>query len=409
MSRAGSVRLTLDEGQWDEVFGREEKLDPGALIKPDLGKLDLSVTSFVALSELRATDSGRIVGPKAAKLGELHHHYPEAVAEGLTIPFGVFRNLLDQPHEGSGQSIYEWMVESYRRLEQLAPESNERKEQTEQFRETLYQIILHLDPGETFRTRLREAMQVAFGEDGSYGVFVRSDTNVEDLPGFTGAGLNLTVVNEVGVDNIIAAIPRVWASPFTARAFAWRQSHMDQPEHVYPAVLLMRSVPAEKSGVLVTQDIETGALNGLSVAVNEGVGGAVDGQAAESLRINTDTGEVKLLAQATTPIRRRINPQGGVDKVPVSGSDSVLLTSEIADLIELSRELPTRFPSIVDAAGNPAPADIEFGFLAGELKLFQIRPFLESAQARSSEYLKTLDRGLADSSTLKVDLSAIPE
>ena len=314
MSRAGSVRLTLDEGQWDEVFGREEKLDPGALIKPDLGKLDLSVTSFVALSELRATDSGRIVGPKAAKLGELHHHYPEAVAEGLTIPFGVFRNLLDQPHEGSGQSIYEWMVESYRRLEQLAPESNERKEQTEQFRETLYQIILHLDPGETFRTRLREAMQVAFGEDGSYGVFVRSDTNVEDLPGFTGAGLNLTVVNEVGVDNIIAAIPRVWASPFTARAFAWRQSHMDQPEHVYPAVLLMRSVPAEKSGVLVTQDIETGALNGLSVAVNEGVGGAVDGQAAESLRINTDTGEVKLLAQATTPIRRRINPQGGWTK-----------------------------------------------------------------------------------------------
>ena len=95
--------------------------------------------------------------------------------------------------------------------------------------------------------------------------------------------------------------------------------------------------------------------------------------------------------------------------MPVSGSDSVLLTSEIADLIELSRELPTRFPSIVDAAGNPAPADIEFGFLAGELKLFQIRPFLESAQARSSEYLKTLDRGLADSSTLKVDLSAIPE
>ena len=409
VSRAGSVRLTLDEGQWDDVFGQEEKLDRGALIKPDLAKLDLSVTSFVTLSELRATDSGRIVGPKAAKLGELHHHYPEAVAEGLTIPFGVFRNLLDQPHEGSGQSIYAWMVENYRRLEQLAPKSDERKEQTEQFREKLYQIILHLDPGDTFRARLREAMQVAFGEDGSYGVFVRSDTNVEDLPGFTGAGLNLTVVNEVGVDNIIAAIPRVWASPFTARAFAWRQSHMDQPEHVYPAVLLMRSVPAEKSGVLVTRDIDSGAVNGLSVAVNEGVGGAVDGQAAESLRINTDTGEVKLLAQATTPVRRRINPLGGVDKVPVSGSDSVLLAGEIADLIELSRELPARFPSIVDAAGNPAPADIEFGFLAGELKLFQIRPFLESAQARSSEYLKTLDSGLVDLSALKVDLSAIPE
>ena len=300
------------------------------------------------------------------------------------------------------------MVESYRRLGQIPPESNQRKEQTEQFRETLYQKILTLDPGDEFRTRLRAALRTAFGEDGSYGVFVRSDTNVEDLPGFTGAGLNLTVVNQVGVDNIIAAIPRVWASPFTARAFAWRQSHMDQPEHVYPAVLLMRSVPAEKSGVLVTQDIDTGAQNGLSVAVNEGVGGAVDGQAAESLRINMDSGDVKLLAQATTPVRRRINPLGGVDKIPVSGSDWVLLESDVAALIELARELPNRFPSIVDADGNPAPADIEFGFLDGKLKLFQIRPFLESAAARSSDYLKTLDSGLEDLTSISVDLTAIP-
>ena len=320
VSPAGSVRLTLDDGQWEAVFGQHEQLDTSALINPDLDKLDLTRTDFITLSALRATDSGRIVGPKAAKLGELRHHYPEAVAEGLTIPFGVFRKLLDQPNDASGQTIFEWMVESYRRLEQLPGGSNERNEQTEQFRAALYQKILTLEPGNAFRTRLRDALQTAFGEDGTYGVFVRSDTNVEDLPGFTGAGLNLTVVNQVGVDNIIAAIPRVWASPFTARAFAWRQSHMELPEHVYPAVLLMRSVPAEKSGVLVTQDIDSGAANGLSVAVNEGVGGAVDGQAAESLRINMDSGEVKLLAQATTPIRRRINPLGGVDKVAVSGS-----------------------------------------------------------------------------------------
>ena len=51
---------------------------------------------------------------------------------------------------------------------------------------------------------------------------------------------------------------------------------MDKPEHVYPAVLLMLSVDADKSGVLVTQDIDTGSPQWLSVAVNEGVGGAVD-------------------------------------------------------------------------------------------------------------------------------------
>ncbi|MCG8357601.1 MAG: hypothetical protein MI920_18715, partial [Kiloniellales bacterium] len=265
------------------------------------------------------------------------------------------------------------------------------------------------DAGAAFRQQLSAAMAKVFGPDGSYGVFVRSDTNVEDLPGFTGAGLNLTVPNVVGVANILAAIPRVWASPFTARAFAWRQSHMDQPEHVYPAVLLLRSVNADKSGVLVTQDIDSGAKGWLSVAINEGVGGAVDGQAAESLRIDTASGVVRLLAQATAPLRRQVDPAGGVAKLPVSATDAVLQPPEVERLIALSRELPQRFPAIVDAQGQPAPADIEFGFQDGELRLFQIRPFLESAKARSSDYLKSLDAGMKDLASVAVDLNEIPK
>ena len=154
-------------------------------------------------------------------------------------------------------------------------------ERTEIFRAELEAAIASAAPQSEFVANLKRKLKGVFGEDGSYGVFVRSDTNVEDLPGFTGAGLNLTVANVVGADNILKAISRVWASPFTARSFAWRQSLMDKPEHVYPAVLLMLSVDADKSGVLVTQDIDTGSRDWLSVAVNEGVGGAVDGQSAE--------------------------------------------------------------------------------------------------------------------------------
>ena len=112
--------------------------------------------------------------------------------------------------------------------------------------------------GPEFRDRLQKALLDAFGPDGSFGVFVRSDTNVEDLPGFTGAGLNLTVPHVVGFENIMAAVKRVWASPFSERAFRWRQAYMKNPEHVYASVLLMKSVAAEKSGVLVTADIESG-------------------------------------------------------------------------------------------------------------------------------------------------------
>lgn len=251
-------------------------------------------------------------------------------------------------------------------------------------------------------------MTRVFGRAGTYGVFVRSDTNVEDLPGFTGAGLNLTVANVVGDEAVLKAISRVWASPFTRRAFAWRQAHMEEPEHVYASILLLQSVPVEKSGVMVTRDIDTGATGWLSVVVNEGVGGGVDGQAAESLRINTTTGEVRRLAQATATWRKVVAPGGGVTRELVAGAPEVLTRNEIGQLIEFAEGLPQRFPTIVDAAGNPAPADIEFGFLKQKLRLFQIRPFLESAQARQNDYLTGLDRDMAEHIDKTVNLDERP-
>ena len=409
VSPAGSVQLSLDDGRLDAVFADEAANDAaGSLIRVDLDKLDLEEQRFLTLSELRATDSGRIVGPKAAKLGELKHHYPEAVAEGLAIPFGVFKRLLDAPMPATGGSVFEWMQSEYDRLAALPADSPRRRSETEAFRARLQETVLRADPGDAFRTRLRAKLIDVFGADGKFGVFVRSDTNVEDLPGFTGAGLNLTVANVVGIENIFAAISRVWASPFSARSFAWRQTLMDKPEHVYPAVLLMRSVDAEKSGVLVTQDIDTGDGNWLSVAVNEGVGGAVDGQSAESLRIDTRTGKVRLMAAATAPFRRQVDLSGGVARLPVSTADRVLRDDEIRQLVKLAHDLPTRFPEVVNAAGKTAPADIEFGFLDGELVLFQIRPFLDSDKALGNTVLRELDAPLAARRERPVSLNDVP-
>ena len=405
-SPAGAVQLMLDSGEFDQIF--EQTAASENLIQPDLQKLNLRQLDIIPLNQLRATDSGRIVGPKAANLGELYHHYPEAVENGLAIPFGIFRSLLDQPAKGGKQTIFEWMEADYARIQAMPAGSAKREKEMESLRKQLEKYILNARPGDDFRQRLYTAMENVFGPDGTYGVFVRSDTNVEDLPGFTGAGLNKTVPNVVGFEKIVSAIAKVWASPFSQRAFAWRQTHMEQPQHVYASVLLMRSVPSEKSGVLVTREIDTGENGWLSVAVNEGVGGAVDGQAAESLRINVKTGEVRMLAQATAPWRRVLKSTGGIDKELVGGTETVLSPDEIKQLINLAHDLPKRYPSIMDAQGDPAPADIEFGFVNGKLNLFQIRPFLESARARSNEYLNELDKDLASQLTEMVKLDEQP-
>jgi hypothetical protein len=144
------------------------------------------------------------------------------------------------------------------------------------------------------------------------------------------------------------------------------------------------------------------------VAVNEGVSGAVDGQSAESLRINMRNGSVRLLARATAVWRDVPSTDGGVDKLPVSGDQSVLKPLEISQLIVLAKELPGRFPPITDAGGNPAPADIEFGFLGGKLQLFQLRPFLESRDNLGGAYLKEMDSTLEDRLDKMVNMEGRP-
>jgi hypothetical protein len=406
VSPRGVVLLDEDSPKWEALF-QEEKDASDLRIRPDLGKLDLSTGRFISLDRLRASDSGRLAGPKAANLGELKHRFPEAVANGLVIPFGVFRALLDTPLEPGGPPVFQWMQSQYGMLRQLK-DPQRRAGAAARFLETLREWIVRADPGPEFRAGLRRAMDRTFGLDGTYGVFVRSDTNVEDLPSFTGAGLNLTVPNVVGFDNILAAVSRVWASPFTKRAYAWRQAYMDQPEHVYASVLLMHSVPVEKSGVMVTTHLESGEQGWLSVAVNEGVGGAVSGQRAEELRVDRQSGSVRLLNQATEPLRRILLPEGGVGRVAASGNDAVLQDEEIRSLMAMAESLPERFPTVYDELGKPIPWDVEFGFTKGRLALFQIRPFLESAQARKSVFLRSLDTGLGGAEKQTVNLDDVP-
>ncbi|MEP1594790.1 MAG: PEP/pyruvate-binding domain-containing protein, partial [Halieaceae bacterium] len=405
VSAGGLVELSADGEQWNKELGQVSMRD-SVRITPDLEKLDLSVKRILNLEELSAVDSGRTVGPKAAKLAELRKHYPEAVSRGLTIPFGLFREIaLGQPH-GSDGTLYDWMRSGYAELDAM-PQGTERAQATEAFRRELYNAVLSTVLPREFVAQLHKQFLAMFGDEDA-GVFVRSDTNVEDLAGFTGAGLNLTLPNVVGLADLVDAIPRVWASPFTRRAFSWRQSHMAAPEHVYTSILLLESVASEKSGVMVTADIDSGARDVISVAVNEGLGGAVDGQAAESLRVNLENGDVRVLATATAPWRRTTNPEGGILKLPASGSDTVLQPAEIRILRQFAADLPERFPPIVDEAGAPAPADVEFGFLHGQLHLFQLRPFLDSKAARTSKYLQDMDSAGVHRQAVSVDMQSRP-
>jgi phosphoenolpyruvate synthase/pyruvate phosphate dikinase len=222
------------------------------------------------------------------------------------------------------------------------------------------------------------------------GVFVRSDTNAEDLPEFTGAGLNLTVPNQVGTQQIIQAIKNVWASPFSERAYDWRSRFLIGSDQVFPSVILMRAVPADRSGVIATVDLETGDPNAITVNVNEGVSAVVDGGVAESLLLGPGS-DVRLLHQARGSYRKQCSLSGGFENLPPRGDDYVLLPDEIAQIRRLVDEVKRKYTPARTAGGEMLPWDIEFGFEKGELRLFQIRPLVRYQQLQTLEALAKIE------------------
>ena len=264
--------------------------------------------------------------------------------------------------------------------------------------EEVREAIIGMDFIPEFERQIRAALRQRFGPDGTYGVFVRSDTNVEDLPNFTGAGLNLTVMNQIGTAEILAAIKRVWASPFAARSYTWRQRLLSTPENVYPSVLLLRSVPVDASGVLATIDLTRGERGYWTVTLAEGVGAVVEGGAAETMLVPLSGDPPMLLSSARAVWQKvlRMAGSGGVEKVPVRGDPVLLTTERLSDLRLVITEILGRFPPVLDEDGNQMPWDIEFGFLGDRAILFQIRPFVDNRQTKMLRGLAAMDSAVLE-------------
>ncbi|MBC7792845.1 MAG: hypothetical protein H7Z43_03985, partial [Clostridia bacterium] len=255
-------------------------------------KLDLKTTKISTLADISENDSGIRVGPKAAELGHLKRLFPTRVSDAAVIPFGAFLRHVDRPGPGGQPSAFARLRYAYAMAQRLPEQDGEffMIQELARFREQ----VLALPFPEGFEADFDAALE-KLGEVGKFGVFVRSDTNVEDLKDFNGAGLNKTVFNRVGRASILTAIREVWASPFADRSYRWRQRLLTNPEFVFPSVVLHKTVPSELSGVLVTTDIETGASDAITVSISEGAAAVVDGGVPETIVVRTN-GETRFIA-----------------------------------------------------------------------------------------------------------------
>ncbi|REN15165.1 pyruvate, phosphate dikinase, partial [Mycobacterium tuberculosis] len=85
---------------------------------------------------------------------------------------------------------------------------------------------------------------------GGGGVFVRSSSNSEDLPGFSGAGLYTTVPNVKTGDALEVAVKKVWASVFNPEAWEARSAAGFGAESVLMGVFVQTAIDSTNAGVM---------------------------------------------------------------------------------------------------------------------------------------------------------------
>ena len=377
------------------------------MITIPVDQIRLDRNSVINMRELNASSSGIYCGPKAANLGELKELFPDLVVEGLVIPFGIFLDHMKQKMPGKQYSYWEYLNTIFKNARTMES-TGERASSIEAYvlgeLNSLREGILEMELKPEFVSDLEASFTNVLGSAlGQTPVFLRSDTNMEDLKNFTGAGLNLTLFNVREKEKILNGIKAVWASPYTERSFKWRQKYLTNPENVYPSILIIPSVDNDCSGVMITKGVSTGNEDEITVAMSRGVGGAVDGQSAETWILRQDRID-ELLSPARESTYKTLPVSGGTETQLSSFEEPLLSAAKRNNLFALSQILIEK----MEAKNIEGPYDVELGFKDEKIWLFQVRPFVENKNAQSSAYLDSISPPVNTQKKISTKLSIQP-
>ncbi len=319
---------------------------------------NLDETRLLDLSQQRARSSISY-GGKSANLGEvMFARLPGIVVpNGFTIPFYYYDEFIK--HNQIDDAIGELLND-----QKFVHDPAYRREKLIKLRQTIE--TAEFDP------ELREkVLQKVHGEYAGKGLFVRSSSNSEDLPNFSGAGLYTTVPNVRGDQELVDAIRKVWASLWNFEAYEARERVGVDHTKIFMAVLLQEGINSESSGVMISTDpfdpenkaaIYISAKRGLGIKVVEGQ------RIAEQIIFRPRSNAIKVLTRSTEDSLLTFDEKGGVKEVPITG-DRVVLTDDVI------RRLVRAALSIKRVFAN-REQDIEWAYMKGQIYIVQARPFI---------------------------------
>jgi hypothetical protein len=329
--------------------------------KVQVAKADLAFRALPSLGELRARDSIR-VGAKAANLGEVARGIAGrstdfSVPPGFAVPFAWYQQFVTA--NGLDAKIAALLADP-----RLRQDAAWRRAALTELRQAFAQGTLPDELRAPLEQRRREVI-------GTGGVFVRSSTNSEDLPGFNGAGLYSSVPNVVDQAGLEAAVRTVWGSVWNDAAFAAREAAGIDHLSVKGGVLVQLGMNAEASGVMITENpfdpaepdaVFINAKRGLGIRVVEGR------RVAEQLLHRSDPEAIQLLTRSTDDAMLTFDANGGVREVAVEAGRVVLTDERARRLAKAGQRVARIFGS--------KPQDIEWLLIGDAIHIVQSRPYL---------------------------------
>lgn len=370
--------LRKHDGQWVELtvenngYRVQRMAQPAAAASPTaaatpttatpLPKPDLSVRAIKPLSGMTTRDS-RHCGVKAANLGALKSVLPPAasVPDGFCIPFAQYAAFMDKLGVPARVAALEQRTD-------FASDANVRRTELAKLR----QDIIDATPD----AALSAAWLVRWEKQlGGRGVFVRSSSNSEDLPDFSGAGLYTTVPNVTQADALARAVQTVWASVYNFEAYEARRAAGFNQDAVVMAVLVQLAAASDSSGVMITRDpfdasrrhvTYLSAKRGLGIKVVEGK------RQAEQVMYSSWSKAVQVLSRSAEDTQLVAAAGGGVREVPIEGARQVLNDALVARLATVGRQVKTRL-------GN-GDQDIEWAVQGDEILILQARPYIDGGR-----------------------------
>jgi pyruvate,water dikinase len=200
-------------------------------------------------------------------------------------------------------------------------------------------------------------------------VAVRSSATAEDLPGASFAGQQETYLNIRGVEAVLAAVKKCWASLWTARAIAYRARQGIDQGSVALAVVVQELVFAEAAGVLFTANPVSGRRSEMLLTAAWGLGEAIVSGAVtpDTLVLDKTSGQVVERQVADKQVMT-VRTEDGAQEVPVPPlrrKKAAITRDQAAELARLGREIEALYAM---------PMDIEWARTAGEFAILQARP-----------------------------------